>query len=89
MAFGPGIRVNAVCPGMFLTEMWADIVRDRDAEFGEGAGKAYLDEVASKTALARPGQAGELAATVGFLASDLASFMTGQALNVDGGLEMD
>jgi NAD(P)-dependent dehydrogenase (short-subunit alcohol dehydrogenase family) len=89
LALGPDIRVNAVCPGMFLTDMWADIIRDRDAEFGAGAGQAYLEEVASKTALARPGETTELAAAVAFLASDLASFITGQALNVDGGLEMD
>jgi NAD(P)-dependent dehydrogenase (short-subunit alcohol dehydrogenase family) len=90
LALGPaGIRVNAVCPGMFLTEMWAGIIRDRDEEFGPGAGKAYLDEVAGKTALARAGDSQELAAAVAFLSSDLASFITGQAVNVDGGLEMD
>ncbi|MFC5253317.1 SDR family NAD(P)-dependent oxidoreductase [Streptomyces nigrescens] len=89
LALGPSIRVNAVCPGMFLTDMWAGIIRDRDAEFGEGAGQAYLNEVAAKTVLARAGSAHELAAAVAFLASDLASFITGQAVNVDGGLEMD
>jgi NAD(P)-dependent dehydrogenase (short-subunit alcohol dehydrogenase family) len=89
LALGPDIRVNAVCPGMFMTDMWAGIMRDRDAEFGAGAGQAYAEEVAAKTALRRAGQARELAAVVAFLVSDLASFITGQAINVDGGLEMD
>lgn len=89
LALGPRIRVNAVCPGLFLTDMWAGIMRDRDAEFGAGAGQAYLEEVGSKAALGRPGEVRELATAVGFLASDLASYVTGQAINVDGGLEMD
>jgi NAD(P)-dependent dehydrogenase (short-subunit alcohol dehydrogenase family) len=89
MALGPSIRVNAVCPGLFLTDMWDGIIRDRDAEFGPGSGQAYLEEVAARSALTRAGEPSELAAAVGFLASDLASFITGQALNVDGGLEMD
>lgn len=89
MALGPEVRVNAVCPGIFLTGMWDGIIRERDEEFGAGAGRAYLDEVAGRSALSRPGETRELATAVAFLASDLASFITGQALNIDGGLEMD
>lgn len=89
MAYAPDVRVNAVCPGVFLTDMWAGIKADRDAEFGPGAGDAYLQEIADKTAMRRVGDPTELASVALFLASDLASFVTGQAINVDGGLEMD
>ena len=89
MAYAPAVRANAVCPGIFLTPMWEAILADRDAEFGQGAGQAYLDEVLAKVPLNRAGAVEELAQVVTFLISDAASYVTGQAINVDGGLEMD
>jgi NAD(P)-dependent dehydrogenase (short-subunit alcohol dehydrogenase family) len=89
MAYAPTVRVNAVCPGIFLTPMWEAILADREAEFGAGAGQAYLDEVLSRVPLKRVGVAVELANVVVFLLSDLSAYITGQAVNVDGGLEMD
>jgi NAD(P)-dependent dehydrogenase (short-subunit alcohol dehydrogenase family) len=89
LAFGPMVRVNALCPGVFLTPMWQRIIADRDAEFGAGAGQAYLDEVLSAAPLGRAGQPEELSSAAVFLLSRAASYITGQALNVDGGLEMD
>jgi len=87
-ALGPAIRVNAVCPGVFMTPMWQTIIAERDAEFGAGAGIAYFDQVRSAAPLGREGQPHELATVVAFLLSDLSSFITGQAINVCGGLEM-
>jgi 3-oxoacyl-[acyl-carrier protein] reductase len=72
---GPrGIRVNAVVPGLLSTGMAARMDRRR------------LDEHVAHVPLQRVGTADEAARAVLFLASDDASYVTGQALVVDGGL---
>lgn len=68
-----GIRVNAVAPGAIKTEM-------ADRALGE-----HQDYVASLHPLGRLGQPEEVAEAVVFLASDRASFITGQSLAIDGG----
>ena len=88
-AFAPNVRVNAVCPGVFLTEMWDRILEDREEMFGEEAAHGYLNKVVAAAPLGRAGEPSEIASAVMFLLSDAASYITGQALNVDGGLEMD
>jgi len=75
-----GIRANCVCPGSVDTDM----IRSALAATGdaEAAAKAW----ASKHPLGRIATAEEIAATILFLASDDASFVTGAALPVDGGI---
>jgi NAD(P)-dependent dehydrogenase (short-subunit alcohol dehydrogenase family) len=72
---GPrGVRVNAVRPGLIDTEIHASGGRpDRAATLG------------SQTPLGRPGSAEEVAASIAWLLSDAASYVTGALLDVSGG----
>ncbi|MCA1960304.1 MAG: SDR family oxidoreductase [Desulfomonile sp.] len=72
------VRVNAVCPGLIetgMTKFVFDIARE----------KGKVDKLGSRCELRRYGTPDEVAAVILFLASDEASYITGQALPVDGG----
>ncbi|MDQ3265846.1 MAG: 3-oxoacyl-ACP reductase FabG [Myxococcota bacterium] len=72
---GPlGVRVNCVSPGVIETEIWKDVPQEKRARY------------VSRTPLRRIGTPADIAGTVAFLASDDASFITGQVLSVNGGL---
>ena len=70
-----GVRVNAIAPGWFPSEMTADTLADED-------GRRFVNE---RTPLGRPGEKHELDGALLFLASDASSYVTGQTIVVDGG----
>ncbi len=85
---GPkGIRVNAVCPVYILTESLEQSLSEPVAPAGGKDVPAYLKDFAnSQAALMRLPTGKEVARAVAFLASDEASAITGQSLNVDCGV---
>ena len=74
------IRVNCVCPGYIATPLSANTVGRPDSLIEE-----RLDDYALQQPIPRVGRPRDIAETVLFLASDRSSFVTGQALVVDGG----
>lgn len=76
---GTGVRINAVCPGLIETGMTQPIFTAARERGTEG-------RIGQLNPMRRAGMPEEIAATVLFLASDEASYITGQAFAVDGGL---
>jgi meso-butanediol dehydrogenase / (S,S)-butanediol dehydrogenase / diacetyl reductase len=79
LEYGPAIRVNAVSPGMIRTTMtapWFEFMPDQEERFRTG------------TPAGRVGEPEDVADVVVFLCSDLARFVTGQNIVVDGGLTL-
>jgi len=72
---GHGIRVNAVAPGVISTPMTAAVPSDA------------LKKLSDRIPMKRPGLPKEVGDVMLFLASDLSSYITGQVLRIDGGIE--
>lgn len=86
MELGPhGITVNAVCPGNTVTAMVRRVAEEVGATVGM-TGDQWLEMRADDTALKRLGDPEEIAGVIAFLASPDAAYITGQAIEVDGGL---
>ena len=75
-ALAPEVRVNVLCPGWIETA------------FGEQADREFHRSVAAGTPLARWGRPEDVAGAALYLASPEAAFVTGQAINVNGGVVM-
>jgi 3-oxoacyl-[acyl-carrier protein] reductase len=73
---GANVRVNAIAPGYTMTDMLKTVPQD------------LLDKFAALTMLKRLGQPHEIANAALFLASEEASYVTGQTLSVDGGMRL-
>lgn len=73
---GSNVRVNAIAPGYIMTDILKTVPQD------------LLDKFAALTMLNRLGQPEEIAKTALFLASDDASYITGQTINVNGGMRL-
>ncbi len=87
-----GIRVNAVCPGMVFTDFYRGqrlAAAEADPTLLEVSDERYFEEKVERLIPLKRGQTPEdIAYAVCFLASDWARSITGQSLNVDGGLVM-
>jgi NAD(P)-dependent dehydrogenase (short-subunit alcohol dehydrogenase family) len=83
-----GIRVNCVCPGSTDTDMMDGTMR-RQAERGGLAFETVKASYAPGIPMGRQGRPEEQAAATIFLLGPDASYITGQTLNVDGGVRMD
>lgn len=70
-----GVRVNAIGPGSIATDMVKSVMVD----------PSVRNTIMSRTPMGRLGEPEEIAATAAFLASDEASYITGETINVDGG----
>jgi NAD(P)-dependent dehydrogenase (short-subunit alcohol dehydrogenase family) len=80
LEYAPTVRVNAVSPGMIATAMTTLLLGD------DGLGAA--GHMVAKTPLARVGEPDDIAGVVVFLCSDLARFVTGQNIVIDGGMTL-
>lgn len=83
-----GITANAICPGIIHTEMWDYNDRVWGKMLGEYGPGELMAEWVEGIPMQRAGTPAEVGALVAFLASSDADYITGQTINIDGGLIM-
>jgi NAD(P)-dependent dehydrogenase (short-subunit alcohol dehydrogenase family) len=91
-AFGAdGVRANCVCPGATETDvlaaMRADVAESRGWPVDEALERVMSEERGMRVALGRAGRPEELGDVIAFLLSERAGYLTGAAVNVDGGTD--
>jgi NAD(P)-dependent dehydrogenase (short-subunit alcohol dehydrogenase family) len=82
-----GVTANAVCPGNTLTDMVRNVAGQVGSRDGLSA-EAWLEMRANDCPMKRLAEPWEIAGVVAFLASEDSRYITGQAIEVDGGLVM-
>ena len=80
-----GVRVNCVCPGIIDTDMWVQIDREQGQQMYGMAEHEWMNQRLAQVPLGRAGTVEDVAKVIVFLASPLASYMTGQSVNITGG----
>jgi len=79
------VLINAICPGMFLTDRVRDLAEERGRTTGQGAAN-YLSGLQTGIPLGRMGDPGEVGDLAAFLASPRNTYITGSSFVIDGGL---
>jgi meso-butanediol dehydrogenase/(S,S)-butanediol dehydrogenase/diacetyl reductase len=80
-----GVRVNCVCPGIIDTDMWTQIDREQGQQRMGLGERELFNRRLEAIPLGRAGTPDDVARVILFLASPLAAYMTGQAVNITGG----
>ena len=88
MTFAPQITVNAICPGLVESDMWRRMDADWAALQGLAQGQIWSQRIAS-IPMGRAQSPEDIADLAGYLASAQSDYMTGQSINIDGGLMMN
>jgi meso-butanediol dehydrogenase/(S,S)-butanediol dehydrogenase/diacetyl reductase len=88
MTFAPHLTVNAMCPGLVESDMWRRMDADWTALQGMAQGEIWSQRIAG-IPMGRPQSPEDIADLAGYLASPASDYMTGQSINIDGGLMMN